>query len=362
MDSVNWTVDEVSAQLEEIVSCAAPPFEEKRRSDLVLHILQGMGLTPWQDELGNVSIAFGPPGRPLVLAAHLDTVFTNQDIRVERHGALFKAPGAGDDGAGLVILLELARRFAAGSMVPRRPLTLLFDVGEEGMGDLRGIRAYLNSADPQPDSLVSLDGTLGEIVHKGMAVRRIRVTFTRPGGHSWKDRGGPSAIHDLVQVAARILALPRPGQPEVSLSIGLVEGGTSINALAPSASMTLDLRSVEGPAVAAFEEAIRAELVPVGSAASVEVVGERASGAIDEAHPLVLGAKAAFHATGIQPVVAGASSTDANLPLSRGIPAIAFGVCEMTGAHTLSEEVDLESILSGMKATLGLLSELGAAD
>jgi acetylornithine deacetylase/succinyl-diaminopimelate desuccinylase-like protein len=278
------------------------------------------------------------------VTAHLDTVFADIDaIAVRRDGDLLHAPGIGDNSLGVAALLFLARRAAAG--VPGgRPLVLAATVGEEGLGNLRGARAVV--AAEQPAELVALEGGgAGRLAVTGIGSARFSLRATAPGGHSWSDRGSPSALHVLIAVLDRHL---RDSRTE-SVNVGSVHGGAGINMLAPEAVATLEFRDADEGRLAAAARRLASE-----PGVEVTELGRRPAGAVAPGHPLVAAAIRAAVAAGLGRPQLGTSSTDANAALGAGVPAITVGLCDSHDAHTPEEHVDV----SGLGPALGALADL----
>lgn len=342
----------------EIQQIPAPTFEEQGRSDEVLRRFQAIGLADAsQDELGNVyGRRAGHSQRPgLLLAAHLDTVFPRgTDLSVRHEANRLYGPGIGDNSLGVAALLRLAAALQAIEAPNDADIWFVADVGEEGLGDLRGMRAAVDRLADRVGAVIAVEGSgFGRVYHRAIAVRRLRIAVHGPGGHSWADYGTPSAIHELVKLAMTLTELSVPAEPRTSLNIGVIQGGTSVNAIAEQASLLLDLRSEEPTTLNALEQAVRQALqaapLPPSVEQSVTVVGAREGGAILESHPLPQAAAEALRAVGAA-IEWGSGSTDANVPLSRGIPAICIGITTGGNAHRLDEYIELADIPRGMEA------------
>ncbi len=310
-----------------------------------------------RDEAGNVLAALGPGGGPaVVFAAHLDTVFGPEqpiDIVHDEATGRIVGPGIGDNSLGVAALLHLARRFA--ERPPGRRVVLAATVGEEGRGDLRGAKHLLSETSCA--AFVAVEGAmLDRLDIGGIASTRYRVTYTGPGGHSWADRGTPSAIHGLVERAAAFLIVCK--RADVSANIGRIHGGTSINTIAADATLELDLRSEDPAALNAVARHTREhfEAAPPGLAASVELIGQRPGGRTPADHPIVQAAREARSAAGLPPAAEGASSTDANAAYGHGIPAITVGVSTGGNAHRPDDYIDIEPLAQGLRA-LELLAD-----
>jgi acetylornithine deacetylase/succinyl-diaminopimelate desuccinylase-like protein len=346
-----------------IQQIAAPTFAEGLRGQFVQSQMQALGLREVaMDEVGNVyGCRLGTVSGPgLLIAAHLDTVFpAGTDLSVRREGERIYGPGLGDNSLGVAGLLHLARALQQHDVPNEHPIWFVANVGEEGLGDLRGMRAAVDRLASQIGAAIALEGgTHGHVIHEAIGVRRYRVSATAAGGHSWQDFGAPSAIHALVRLAARLTHLHIPEGARSSYNIGVIEGGSSVNTIAQHASLLLDLRSVSP---AALEQLVgQVEQVIVDSQAAetdvhitLEVVGNRPAGRIARDHPLVQ-AVAAIHRKVGTVTEYDVASTDANIPLSRGIPAVCIGVGDGYNAHRLDEYIEARRIGTGMQALLWL--------
>jgi acetylornithine deacetylase/succinyl-diaminopimelate desuccinylase-like protein len=292
-------------------------------------------------------------GAPLVVAAHLDTVFPGvEEIAVRRAGDVLHAPGIGDNSLGVAALLFLARR-AAGAAAPRggRPLVLAATVGEEGLGNLRGARAVV--AGERPAEFIALEGGgAGRLVTSGVGSARFAVRATAPGGHSWSDRGSPSALHVLIEVLQRHVGDPRTE----SVNVGSLHGGAGINVLAPEAEATIEFRDFDEQRLAAAAARLAAE-----PGVDVTELGRRPAGRVEPGHPLVRAALAAAAAAGLGRPRLDASSTDANAALGAGVPAVTVGLCDSHDVHTLEEHVDVSSLAPALGALADLIDQRVAA-
>lgn len=347
----------------------APTFDEGERSAFVLDRLRALGLSDvTSDEIGNV---YGRrPGhavRPgLLIAAHLDTVFPREtDLRLRYEADRVYGPGLGDNSTGVAGLIHLAQALQRHDLPNGGDIWFVANVGEEGLGDLCGIRAAVKRLQPLISSVIALEGCdFGTLHHQAIGVRRYRIEAVAPGGHSWGNYGTPSAIHTLVRLAARITELHVPRTPRTSFNIGVITGGTSVNTIAEHASMLLDMRSVSATALATLAAQVD-RLVAVAAAEHpdvqlhVQTVSDRPSGAIERDHPLVQAAVAAYQSVGAS-VSFQQSSTDANIPLSMGIPAVCVGLTDGGNAHRHDEYIQPANLGRGMQALL-LLALAAAA-
>jgi tripeptide aminopeptidase len=348
--------ERVLAEAQRICAVPAPTFAEQERAELVAQLFAEAGAQPERDAVGNVVCRLGPPGPAAVFAAHLDTVFPlEQPIEIVRRDGRICAPGIGDNSLAVAGVVHLARVFAR--QAPDAPLVLAATVGEEGLGDLKGAKHLVASLDCA--CFVAVEGqTLDSIDTGGIGSTRYRVTYRGPGGHSWGDRGTPSAIHGLVQRSAEFLA--SADDPRLAVNVGRVHGGTSINTIAAQATLELDLRSLDPGALTAVSTAAfeHFRVAPPGLRATVEVVGERPSGGIDPGDPLLEAARRARTAAGLGPAEETASSTDANAAYGQGIPAITVGITTGDNVHRPDEYIDEAPVAGGLRALELLAREL----
>jgi acetylornithine deacetylase/succinyl-diaminopimelate desuccinylase-like protein len=335
-----------------LASTPAPPFSETARGEGMAQLMEAAGTGPAStDEVGNVRAWVGEPGdRPLVISAHLDTVFPpEQEIRIRREGDRWVGPGISDDARGLAVLLAVIRALPP---LPRPPLLAVATVGEEGIGDLRGVRHLFGPEGSLREArgFISLDGAgTARVIAGGVGSRRFRVTVGGPGGHSWVDWGRVNPIHILAETLAEAerITLPRGA----TFNVGRIGGGTSVNAIPTSAWCELEFRSEDEDALARLERRLRSLLErvvelrntgrPPGpeeeASLKVERIGHRPAGHTDPATPLVRSAVAATRAV-VGRATPAASSTDANYPMNVGIPAITLGAGGEAGlAHTPDE-------------------------
>lgn len=340
----------------EITRIPAPPFAEKERARRMADELRNAGLDDVRlDESGNVAAAYGDPGagKPLVVAAHLDTVFpADTPIEVTRNGERLEGPGISDDGRGLAALLALARALAEEEVPTCAPILFVATVGEEGTGDLRGAKhLFREGGGLDPRGFLSLDGAgLTRLVNRGLGSRRLRAVVRGPGGHSWTDWGTANPIHALGTAVAELERMSLPTTPTTTVTVARWGGGTSINSIPGEAWIEMDIRS-ESPAVLTeTEEEIRRHLAGAVAAITsratrnedpleleIRVIGDRPPGETPEDSPLVQAAIAATRLFDVEPKLV-ASSTDANVPMALGIPALAMGGGGVAGqAHTPDE-------------------------
>ncbi len=357
----------VSAVVEDAIAICevpAPTFHEAERAAFVRRRGAALGLGDGAlDDVGNVIWELpGDPSRAtVVLTAHLDTVF-GPEVRpqVTRRGPVLTAPGIGDNSLGVAAMLHLAATVQR-QLTPRGTLVAAANVGEEGLGNLRGMRALWDHYGTRAGGWVVLEGgTFNDVEVAGVASRRYQITVTAAGGHSWRDFGQPSAIHALARLITAFETLPVPTDPRTTYNVGVIEGGTTVNTIAGQASCLLDLRSEGAAALARIDGSVNAlareTAAATGTAIRLEVVGDRAGGRLPADHWVVRLVNAAATDAGI-PVQWKTGSTDANVPLSHGAPAVCLGIGRAHEFHTLAEEVDTSSAPSA----LGLIYRVLAA-
>lgn len=355
-----------SSRLQSIVDLAtricevpAPTGYENDRAAFVLDVLTSRGYAAHIDEIGNVYTRRGRDAdRVLLLLAHTDTVFpAGTDIRVERSGDLLRGPGIGDNSLGVAAMIESLSILDELDIVTDCDIVAVANVGEEGLGNLRGARAAVERYIDQIGGVIAIEGhNLGRVTHGAVGSVRIRITVSGPGGHSWGAFGNPSAIHALSRIVADISLLSVPSDPKTTYNVGMIDGGVSINTIAPRASAMVDMRSIDSVSLSALVDQItRCAMAHDGDGVDVEicVLGERPAGSCPVDDPLVQFAATALQSLGYNPVF-DASSTDANAPISVGIPAVCIGVTTGAQGHTLNEHISVPPISDGVTQLVSL--------
>jgi acetylornithine deacetylase/succinyl-diaminopimelate desuccinylase-like protein len=350
-------------KLIQICEVPAPTFLEQDRGSLFASLFREMD--PRIDEVGNVIVPYLKNGPPhVVLSAHLDTVFPFREIKVERSGSVFRAPGISDDSAGLACLYFLYQAFESAGCGNQGSLTLLATVGEEGLGNLRGARHFFNTTRIPVDYFISLDGCDAErLVTVGLASKRLRMTLRGPGGHSWGDAGLPNPIQIAGEFLSSLNKLILPQNPKTTLNVGMIHGGTSVNTIPTDVSMEIDLRSESMENLLSLDQWVQKKWIDTLEASSgidseIVIVGERPAGKIDPDHVLVQKAISANLKFGLDAKLE-TGSTDSNIPFSLGIPAITMGVGGNSGKiHTPEEWYDVKGAETGIKRTAQLITEL----
>jgi tripeptide aminopeptidase len=352
-----------------IAAIPAPTNQEAERSRFVAQRMTELGAELVQiDDIGDVVGRIrGVRSQPaLLLAAHIDTVFPRStSLAQTRSNGRIAGPGIGDNSLGVASVLMMPRMLEALGMQPAVDILLTGNVGEEGLGNLRGIRAVMD-AHPEIGAVIAVEGhNLGRVTHVAVGSRRLRVRVTGPGGHSWGDFGNANAIHIAAEIVAELARLPLPHTPKTTLSVGTFHGGISVNTIAPDAEFVVDLRSVEEDALRRLAE--RVDLVlrapRRGVTVDVEVMGVRPAGVVSPTSRIVRLAIETLEALNIPPT-GDASSTDANIPISRGIPAVCIGLTTGGNVHREDEYIETAPLAAGLTQLLSLslavASELAA--
>ena len=371
--------DAFIADIIAITEIASPPFKETKRGDAMLERFRALGLSDVErDPEGNVlGVRRGTRGSGplLVVCAHLDTVFPEgTDVRVKRQGMRLSAPGVGDNSRSLAVILAMIRAMNEARVQTAGDILFVADVGEEGLGDLHGVKYLLKEGryKGRVGQFITIDGSGpgDDIVTGAVGSRRYRVTFTGPGGHSYGAFGLVSPAFAMADAMKRLGALRVPETPKTTFNVGVVGGGTSVNSIPNSMWMEVDMRSesplelekIETAFLALVKDSVTAEnkvrSTTEGAVnADVKLVGARPSGQTGADAPIVQIAAASARAAGLTPSFS-FSSTDANLPISLGIPAIRLQ-SGGTGdhAHALDEWVDVEKGASvrGIKVLLATI-------
>ena len=371
--NITW-VNDVQARLTEI---PAPPFQEGKRGAAVKDLFAEIGLVVHVDQAGNVigELRGADEKEVVVMSAHMDTVFpAGTDVKVRREGSRMSAPGISDNGTGVASLLAIARAIQFARLKPQRTILFVGDVGEEGEGNLRGMRAIVEAYRAKLKAVVVLDGSATDhVTTKALASRRLEALITGPGGHSWSDFGMPNPINALIRGSVRFINTKVPVVPRTTFNIGQIEGGTSVNSIPYEARIKIDIRSESEDELARLETALR-DCIATGvrdemdSArdrskgkleSRVELLGSRPGGELAASSPLLAALRSADEAIGNQSRIE-RSSTDANIPLSLGIDAISIGAGGSGGgAHSLQEWYDSTGREAGLKRAL--LTVLGIA-
>lgn len=350
----------------------APTFHEEKRAGFVRGLFEQEGLRDVaMDETGNVYGRWSADdrqreagSRPLIVSAHLDTVFPfEMDLGLRRDAGRIHGIGIGDNSLGVAALFGLMWMLREKTSRLDRDLWFVANTCEEGLGDLRGMKSVVERFGGEVTAYLVIEGmALGHIYHKAVGVKRYRVTARTQGGHSWSDYGQPSAVLELSRLVVQLSALKLPSRPRTTMNVGRIQGGTSINTIPAEAWLELDLRSEGQAELAELVEGVE-RLIEAGSRQGVqieaEVIGQRPAGEMPAGHPLVKLAQACLQEQGWEPVLT-SGSTDANIPLSLGYPALVLGVTRGGGAHTKNEFIEVEPVEKGMEQLARFVKSVGS--
>ena len=340
----------------------APTFSESKRAKYIERCLVETGLHDvGHDKIHNV---FGRwpghgDGGPVIISAHTDTVFpagTDLTVNFENDQdpsqGIIHGPGLADNSVGVAGILGLAQAMDRFELKTAADIWFVANVCEEGLGDLRGMRAVVERFGDRATYLVVEGGSFGHIFHQAIGVRRFRLEVTTPGGHSWGDYGMASAVHVLGRLITALDDIPLPAEPRTSLNVGVVEGGTTVNTIAASASCLIDMRSVDPAVLEGLVEVVEDLVDKTNSLPDVTVtmtqIGNRPAGILPRDEPPVAWAADALRQVGCQKITYLAGSTDANVPLSLGLPSVCIGLARSVNTHRLDEYLDPAELPRGM--------------
>jgi tripeptide aminopeptidase len=359
MDLDRWITNAIALQ-----KIPAPTFGEDARGEFMYNAFRAAGAQPVQiDVAGNVyARCCHDQGPALIVSAHLDSVFPPSQAKPAYiHDRCLYGPGIGDNAIALAALLELASEWDEGP----GEIWLVADVAEEGLGNLLGMQHVVEHFGANARAYLVIEGmALGYVYNQGLPVRRFRLTAETDGGHAWIHTGRPSAIHILTQLAAELLEIPLPTNPRTSFNIGRIAGGTTVNTIADTAEMEVDLRSVDDSVIQDIVGQVEA-IVDKHRQDSLnlvmEAIGHRPGGELSADSPLVQAAIHANEQAGLGSPSMEMGSTDASFPLSLGLPAICVGLTRGGGAHSAGEYIELEPLEKGYRALKLLIEQLVGA-
>ena len=351
----------------QIQQISAPTFAEGPRGEFVRDLfIQEKLEDVSMDSLGNVYARLAgkqKKARALIVSAHLDTVFpAGTKLQIKEEAGKVFGPGIGDNSIGIAALFGILWAIRERKIELKHDVWFAANVGEEGLGDLRGMRGVVERFGKDEIGYLVLEGlALGHVYHRAIGVRRYRIAAKTRGGHSWSDYGQPSAVHELAALITQLTQIRLPREPRTTMNVGTILGGTGVNVLAAEAKCELDLRS-EDPAVLAKIVSQVEDIIlhwnHEGVKIQAEIIGERPAGQIMADHPMVKLAVECLQAQGMDASLT-TGSTDANIPLSKSIPAVVMGVTTGGGAHTLSEYIDTEPIEKGMESLVRFVEMAG---
>ena len=345
----------------------APTFQEANRALFIESQMKQYGLLDvTQDGLHNVYGRYphaADSSLPsIIVSAHSDTVFPQDtDLSIKQEGVKLFGPGIGDNSAGVAGLLFLAKLLVAQNVLVQNPIWFVSNVGEEGLGDLVGMRAVVERFGKDAKYIVIEGGLFGQISHQAIGVQRFKISVETEGGHSWGSFGKKSAIHELGRLITLIADLKVPSSPKTTFNVGMIEGGTSINTIAQQAHMLLDLRSETMDRLHELVSEVKKMVATAnkksgsGTTFRMSQIGSRPAGQIPRESLLVQQAIHALHLVGCSKPIFITSSTDCNIPLSQGFDSVCIGLTESNNAHRLDEHVLTTNLPSGLSQMLLLL-------
>lgn len=360
LDSLAARVVEDAIRIQQI---PAPTFEEAQRAAFLAAEFERLDVQQVrQDDLHNVYGVIPGERRDIpgvLVMAHSDTVFPMEtDLSIRRENGRVYGPGLGDNSLGVAGVLGLIHWLRDHAIVPGCDVHVVVPVCEEGLGDLKGIRAVWQQLQDQIGLVVNLEGlAYGHIYHAGIAVRRYHIQAFADGGHSWLHFGRASATHAIVQAGAHICKLKLPKHPRTTFNIGMLEGGQAINAISRSAGMWLDMRSESQAELDKLAQRVREIIEDMSTPDlrfSIDVVGNRPAGAVDPSHALVQGAVEALRLLSVRASLE-TGSTDGNVPLHAGCPTVTIGITRGGNAHRLDEYIETAPVRAGMQQLIALV-------
>lgn len=363
------TIDHIIDIAIQIQQIPAPTFHEKERGEFVRKKFVEEGLQDVAvDDAGNVYGRWETSrekhlhSKPLIISAHLDTVFPlDMDLSVKREDQRVYGIGIGDNSLGVAALFGLLWMLRERKVELGGDVWFVANTSEEGLGDLRGMKAVAKRFGADVLTYLVLEGmALGHVYHKAVGVKRYRITARTRGGHSWSDYGQPSAVLELIKLIGQMTALELPSYPRTTMNVGKIYGGTSINVIPSEAWLELDLRSDGTKALAELVE--RVEMLVEGAGRQgvrmeAEAIGERPAGEMSPDHPFIKLAQECLNEQGLDAVLT-SGSTDANIPLSKGYPALVMGVTMGGAAHTQNEFINVLPVERGMEQLVSFVSRV----
>lgn len=353
---------EIALQIQQV---PAPTFGEKKRAELVYRLFHEVNLKSIKKDRINNVYGFRPgtsSEKLILVTAHLDTVFPDiTDLTIQRETGRIAAPGLGDNALAVSSLLTIQNFLNVNQIMLPFDICFVANSCEEGLGDLQGIKKVLEKMDKTPSVVLVLEGMgIDELCFQGIGSKRYKLAVKAPGGHSWSDYGRESAIHILVDIAAKLTAMDICQDPKTSFNIGTIEGGTSVNTIAQKASCLLDFRSessTELENITQHAEAILTSYQSESVKISLEIIGHRPAGKLSEDHWFKQACMDVFESVHGKPAILKAVSTDANIPLSKSIPAVCIGLTIGGNAHRLDEFIEVKPLKKGLTYVLSLLIE-----
>lgn len=364
-NALHWLKTEQTAVVELAITLqqiASPTFAEQQKAEFVEAQFRQLGLVDiHQDDIHNVYGCWRGQTKqaPVIVSAHIDTVFpAHTDLTVTQEPPYIHGPGIGDNSTGVAGLLYIAKAIIQFNLQPQTDIWFVANVGEEGLGNLLGMKAVVDKFGQEAQYIVLEGGLYGQISHTAIGVRRFEISVQATGGHSWGSFGQPSAIHELGHLISRIAKIVVPKTPKTTFNVGVIEGGTSINTIAQHAKLQLDLRSEgtkELTQLVNDVEKLTKSMSRQGVTVQMKEIGHRPAGHISRNTPLIRWATQALQFVGCEHIRFVASSTDANIPLSRGATAVCIGLTHSANAHRLDEYMDTRHLTQGLQQGLLLV-------
>lgn len=348
---IDSTIIQMAKNIQAIPS---PTFGESRRAEFLARQFALLSLDDVRIDPSGTTYAKIKGGKalPLIISAHLDSVLSpDENNPIIQNEKQITGPGIGDNALSVAALIEIGRYFITNKIQPQGDIWLVGNVGEEGLGNLKGMQQVVKRFKDQVQAYLVLEGIgLGMVQTTGLGIHRFRIEVNTRGGHAWSNFGAPSAIHELIALSAKILAIKLPATSRSTINIGSISGGGSINSIASHAEMQIEIRSADDGILESLSRTIHKISAPTASTEleyKLSEIGTRPSGRINENAPVIITAQAALRSTGITPMFA-ISSSDASLPISLGYPATCLGITTGRHVHTHQETIDLLPIPKGM--------------
>lgn len=360
-DAASEHLDTVTERTMRICEVPSPTGLEHHRAEFVASLWRELGYEPEIDDIHNVYVRRGNKGgKAVMLLAHIDTVFpAGTEINVRRDDEWLYGPGIGDNASNVASMITTLQILDEIGIETASDIIAVANVGEEGLGNLLGARRAVERFQDELGAVVVLDGGVGRVTMSAVGSVRWKVTVNGPGGHSFGAFGLPSAIHGLCRIGAAIADLQVPENPKTTFNVGVIEGGTTVNSIAASASAIIDMRSVSADELGKLVDKVR-DIVETkageGLTTEVELLGERPAGAQKESDPLIQKAAEALRWVGHEPTFE-TSSTDMNIPISVGIPAVCVGVTQGERGHTVHESVRIAPFEQGLALAVRMAIE-----
>jgi acetylornithine deacetylase/succinyl-diaminopimelate desuccinylase-like protein len=355
LEQVDRSYETLVCRVCEIAEIGSPTFQEDARTKYMVEALKQVGLKDVHSLPNGSVLGFTrskAESDTLLLAAHIDTVFPLEtDLKTRIEGSTLYGPGTGDNASNVAAILTLAAIMKDMGVNSLRNIAFCGTVREEGPGNLGGMAEVLDAHGETVGTVLAIDGHASSVMHRSLAIKRHTLRAEGPGGHAWSDFGTLSAIHEMARIVNAITSLKVPEEPTTTFNVGTIQGGTSVNAIAQECTVEVELRSLVQNEVERLEREVMRiirEVPQDGVRVTADLIGTRPAGSQPVESELVKLVEGTARYVGIEPELK-AASTDAALSLSRGIPSVAFGTYEGEGTHTLQEQVDLDSLIPGLK-------------